>query len=304
MYVSLCLANQMSWLEMRKLVIGCGYLGNRVAARWRDQGAEVHVVTRSQQRAGQLADEGFQSLVADVTRPETLRDLPAAETILFAVGYDRAAGASIADVYAGGVKNVLTALPAGTDKFLYISTSGVYGSAGGDWVDELTPPNPQREGGKASLAAEQELAAHRLGKHAALLRLAGIYGPGRVPYLNKLKNGEPIAAPAAGWLNLIHVDDAATVVLAAERWLDQVPGDGPHLFCVSDGQPVVRGNYYREAARLLAAPPPQFVEPDPASPAALRAGADRRVANDKMLREFGVRLAYPSCHEGLAAILS
>jgi nucleoside-diphosphate-sugar epimerase len=136
------------------------------------------------------------------------------------------------------------------------------------------------------------------------LRLAGIYGPGRVPYLDKLKNGEPIAAPAIGWLNLIHVDDAATVVLAAERWLDQAPGDGPHLFCVSDGHPVVRGNYYREAARLIGATPPRFVAPDPASPAAVRAGVDRRVSNAKMLHQFDMQLAYPSYRKGLAAILS
>jgi len=289
---------------MNRLILGCGYLGARVAQRWRGAGDMVHVVTRSPERARQLADDGFQPLVADVTRSETLGNLPAAETVLFAVGYDRAAGASIADVYAGGMKNVLAALPVATGRFIYISTTGVYGSAGGDWVDELTPPRPQREGGRASLAAEQVLAAHPLGKRSVVLRLAGIYGPGRIAYLDKLKSGEPIAAPDSGWLNLIHVDDAASVVLAAQRWLDQAPGDGPHLFCVCDGQPVVRGNYYREAARHIGAPPPRFVAPDPVSPAAVRAGVDRRVSSEKMHRELGVQLAYPSYREGLAAILS
>jgi nucleoside-diphosphate-sugar epimerase len=137
-----------------------------------------------------------------------------------------------------------------------------------------------------------------------VLRLAGLYGPGRIPYVGKIQSGEPIAAPSAGWLNLIHVDDAAMVVLAAARWLGHAPGEGPHLFSVSDARPVVRGNYYREAARLLGAPPPRFVDPDPTSPAALRAAADRRVSNDKLLREFGVRLSYPSYREGLAAILA
>jgi len=289
---------------MNRLIFGCGYLGARVARRWRDAGATVHVVTRSPERARQLTSEGFEPLVADVTRPETLGNLPAAETVLFAVGYDRTAGASIETVYAGGVKNVLVALPADTGQFLYISTTGVYGWAGGDWVDELTPPRPQRDGGRASLAAEQELAAHPLGKRGVALRLGGIYGPGRIPNFDKLQRGEPIAAPSAGWLNLIHVDDAAMVALAAEGWLDQTRDNGPHLFCVSDGQPVVRGNYYREAARLLGAPPPRFVEPDRTSPAAGRAAADRRVSNEKMLRELGVRLAYPSYREGLAAVLS
>ncbi len=92
---------------MNRLIIGCGYLGSRVAQRWRDGGGLVYVVTRSPERARQLADEGYQSLVADVTRPETLVDLPTVDTVLFAVGYDRTSDASIAEVYAGGVKNVL-----------------------------------------------------------------------------------------------------------------------------------------------------------------------------------------------------
>lgn len=289
---------------MNRLIFGCGYLGARVARHWCEDGDLVHVVTRSPQRARQLAGQGLQPVVADVTRPDTLGGLPAAETVLFAVGHDRAAEKSIVEVYAGGVRNVLAALPATAGRFIYISTTGVYGPAGGDWVDELTPPRPQREGGKASLAAEQELASHPLGNRSVVLRLAGLYGPGRIPNIDKLQHGEPIAAPSAGWLNLIHVDDAAMVVLAADRWLSHAPGDGPHLFCVSDGQPAVRGNYYREAARLLGAPPPRFVEPDPASPAALRAAANRRVSNDKMLGQFGICLSYPSYRAGLAAILS
>jgi nucleoside-diphosphate-sugar epimerase len=288
---------------MNRLIIGCGYLGSRVAQRWRDDGGSVHVVTRSPQRAQQLADEGYQPLVADVTRPETLVDLPAVDTVLFAVGYDRTSNVSIADVYAGGVKNVLAALPAATDRFIYVSTIGVYGSAGGDWVDEQTSPRPLREGGKASLAAEQELATHRLATRSVALRLSGLYGPGRIPHLDKLRAGEPIAAPSEGWLNLIHVDDAAAAVLAAETWLDQPRGDGPHLFCVTGAQPVLRANYYREVARRIGAEPPQFVSPEPDSPAAQRARANRRVSGEKMLRELGVQLAYPTHREGLAAIL-
>ena len=288
---------------MNRLIFGCGYLGERVAKRWRDAGATVHVVTRSPERARQLADDGFLPLVADVRRPETLVDLPAAETILFSVGYDRSAKTSIAEVYAGGVKNVLAALPEAAGNFIYISTIGVYGTADGGWVDELTPPRPLRKGGRASLAAEQELATHPLGKRSVVLRLAGIYGPGRVPYLDKLQRGEPIAAPSAGWLNLIHVDDAATVVLAAETWLGQARAGGPHLFCVTGDEPVVRGNYYREVARRIGAEPPQFVAPDPASPAAERARVNRRIPNEKMHKELGVHLAYPSYRQGLAAIL-
>ena len=99
------------------------------------------------------------------------------------------AGNSIEEVYAGGVRNVLAALPHDTGRFIYISTTGVYGPADGDWVDEETPPDPRRDGGRASLAAEQVLAAHPLGQRGVILRLAGIYGPGRVPFLDKLAGG-------------------------------------------------------------------------------------------------------------------
>lgn len=289
---------------MNRIVVGCGYLGLPTALQWRDDGDCVHVVTRSEKRALELANAGLKPLVADVTRAETLGELPATDTVLFAVGFDRTSGNSIGDVYVCGLKNVLAALPANAGHLIYVSTTGVYGSAGGDWVDEMTPPHPQREGGKASLAAEQVLTQHPLGKRSAILRLAGIYGPGRIPYLDKLKQGEPIAAPSDGWLNLIHVDDAAAAVVATAEWLRQARTDGPHLFCVSDGQPVVRANYYREAARLIGAPPPRFTAPEPGSPAALRAGANRRVANDKLLRDLGVKLAYPSHREGLASILA
>lgn len=251
----------------------------------------------------------------DVTRPRTLECLrpmtslmgSPTESLLYAVGFDRTAGPDIHSVYADGLRNVLAALPASVTRVIYISTTGVYGTAGGGWVDETTPADPHRDGGKASLAAEEILRAHPLGRRSAILRLAGIYGPGRVPYLDKLKASEPIAAPSAGWLNLIHVDDAARIVVAMDRWLaERDEADGPHIFCVSDGVPAVRGEYYAEAARLIGAPPPQFTTPPADSPAAARAGADRRVSNAKLrdwMATTGLALQYPNYHEGLVQIL-
>jgi nucleoside-diphosphate-sugar epimerase len=126
-----------------------------------------------------------------------------------------------------------------------------------------------------------------------------------VPYLDKLRAGEPIAAPSDGWLNLIHVGDAARIVVAADAWLAaRETADGPHVFCVSDGTPVVRGEYYAEAARLVGAPPPGFMAPSADSPAAARAAVDRRVRNAKMMQQLQVRLTYPSYREGLANILT
>jgi len=286
---------------MTLLVFGFGYLGQRVARRWRDNGAKVFVVTRSAERAASFKQTGYETIVADVTRPETLKDLPTADAVLYAVGYDRVTGQTIHDVYVGGVNNVLEALAPSAQRFIYISTTGVYGPADGDWIDERTPPDPRREGGRASRAAEQVLGAHPIAANSVVLRLAGLYGPGRVPFLKELKAGDPIPAPSHGYLNLIHVDDAAAAVIAADR----LPAfdDGPHVYNVSDGHPIERGEFYREVARQIGAPSPRFVEPDPESPRAARAAADRRIRNTRMIQELNVKLDYPDYRAGLAAIL-
>jgi nucleoside-diphosphate-sugar epimerase len=288
---------------MTKLIFGCGYLGERVAQRWREVGHKVTIVTRSQERADEFVRQGYDAIVGDVTQRASLAGLPAAETVLFAVGYDRTANQTIEDVYTNGMNNVLATLPPETGRFIYISTTGVYGDAAGGWIDEETPTNPQREGGKASLAAEQALAEHPLSKNAIILRLAGIYGPGRIPFRSLLRAGAPIPAVSDGFLNLIHVVDAASVVLCAADANIGKPGKGPRVYCVSDGQPVQRGEYYREVARQIGAPEPTFVDPEPDSPRAARAGSDRRVGNKRMLAELGVQLIYPDYCSGLRAIL-
>jgi nucleoside-diphosphate-sugar epimerase len=293
---------------MAKLIFGCGYLGLRVARLWAQDGRMVMVVTRSADRSLELAKEGLFTIGANVTNPKTLeclRDLPHIEpidTVLFAVGFDRTAGQSIQDVYEGGLRNVLEALPATVGRIIYISTTGVYGDAGGAWIDEQTPPEPQRIGGRASLAAERVLAEHPFGANSVILRLAGLYGPGRVPYIDQLRAGEPVAAPTVGALNLIHVDDAAQVVLASDR-LAQLD-DGPRVYCVSDGQPVERGEYIHEVARCLGAPSPMFVASDAGSPRAARAETNRRIRNARMLRDLHNSLVYPNYLAGLRAILA
>jgi nucleoside-diphosphate-sugar epimerase len=289
---------------MTKLLFGCGYLGERVARRWREARDDIVIVTRSGERAEAFRNQSYRAIVADVTQPATLTNLPVAETALFSVGYDRSAGRPIANVYAGGVRNVLAALPANTGRFIYISTTGVYGDAAGDWIDEETPTDPQREGGRASLEAEQALAESEFSPRGVVLRLAGIYGPGRIPFLDLLRAGEPIPAPSRGHLNLIHVDDAAAVVVAVAAAEFEHAQSGPRIYCVSDGQPVERGDYYREVARLIGVAEPGFTAPDPHSPRAARAASDRRVSNRRMLAELRAQLAYPNYKLGLKAILN
>lgn len=287
-----------------RLIFGCGYLGRRVVRRWRDAGDRVTIVTRSTELASDFERDGYSTIVADVTQPTSLRYLPAADTVLFAVGYDRSTPTTttIEEVYAGGLRNVLTALPKDTGRLIYISTTGVYGFRSGEWVDESTPPDPERSGGKASLAAEHVLSVNAWASRGIILRLAGIYGPNRIPFIDELKSGGSIPARTSGFLNLIHVDDAADVVAAAAT--SELRENGPRIYCVSDGHPVQRGEYYSEVARQIGVAPPRFVEPDPNSPRAARAASSRRVRNDRMLAELRVTLAYPDYRAGLAAILA
>jgi nucleoside-diphosphate-sugar epimerase len=284
---------------MPKLIFGCGYLGLRTAKRWQQEDETVYGVTRSAARAKEFSQMGLRPLIADISRPETLANLPDAETVLFSVGFDRQAERSIFDIYVSGLGHVLDALSGSVRRVIYISSSGVFGQTDGDWVTEGSPCRPTREGGIACLAAEDLLRAHPLGQRAIILRLAGLYGPGRIPRRDDLVQGRPIAAPSDGYLNLIHVDDAAAIVVAAEKHANP-----PATYLVSDGSPVLRREYYAELARLVGAPPPRYEAAPSDSPAARRATSDKRISNARLRSEIPFTLAYPSYREGLAAIVS
>jgi nucleoside-diphosphate-sugar epimerase len=160
---------------MVKLVCGCGYLGKRVARRWMAAGQEVWATTRSGDRAAQLACHGIQPIVVDLTRPFKFpSEMPEIDTVLSAVGFDRSSGQSIHDVSVGGMRNVLQALPSTVQRFIFISSTGVYGQSQGELVDEQSPCEPRRPSGQACLAAERLLAEHALAFRRIVLRLAGI----------------------------------------------------------------------------------------------------------------------------------
>lgn len=311
---------------MAKLIFGCGYLGLRVARLWLAAGERVYAVTRTAERAAELAADGIEPIVGDVNAGPLPPWPPDVETVLWAIpskaptsgrgegrkDVDLQSARTVAAPWGIGVTspNTLTTGQGsfgqgfdgrsfdGVRRFIYISSTGVYGQVTGDEVDEDTPCEPTREGGRAAFAAENALRAGPLAERTIVLRLAGLYGPGRIPRSKELLAGEPIDAPSEGWLNLIHVEDAARVVLLAEA-----KAPVPRLYVVSDGQPVIRADYYRESARLLGAPPPRFVEPRAGSPASERAGSSKRVNPRRLFAELGPTLAFPSYREGLAAIV-
>jgi nucleoside-diphosphate-sugar epimerase len=277
-----------------RLVVGCGYLGTRVARAWRAAGDRVLAVTRRPERAVELAAVGLEPVVADVTAADHtawLATLPEVATVFWAVGFDRASGRSHADVHVHGLGRLLDAL-SGRPRIILSSSTGVWGDEAGTIVDEDTPARPAREAGHVLVEAESLLRSHRLGPGVAL-RFAGLYGPGRLPRLDALRAGRPIAADPDSWLNLIHVDDAARVVLAVAA----APAPAP-LYVVSDGRPVRRRDWYGRLAAVAQAPPPVW---DPAAPR--DRGADKRVNPARLFRDLGLTLDHPDSLAALAGLM-
>ena len=271
-----------------RLIFGCGYLGRRVAALWRGAGHPVAALTRGS--ADALRASGIAPITGDVLDPNSLRTLPAASTVLYAVGMDRGAGKTMRDVYVNGLANVLDALPPG-GRFIYISSTSVYGQCGGEWVTEASPTEPTEESGKVVLEAEQLLRAKR--PDAIILRSAGLYGPARLLRKQPVLKGEPLVGDADKWLNLVHVADAASAVLCAEA--RGAPGE---TYNIADGTPVSRRNLSTRLAELLHAPEATFDHrAEPGAP-------NRRIDASKARAALGWAPAFASYREGLTAAVA
>ncbi|MGF1578767.1 MAG: SDR family oxidoreductase [Gemmataceae bacterium] len=279
---------------MAKLIIGCGYLGKRVAETWKQQGHRVFVTTRHQTRAEKLQSEGFEPLVCDVTAPKTLADLPAVSTVLYAVGMDRTAGHSMWDVYVQGLANVLEKLPR-PERFLYVSSTSVYGQFTGEVVDEDTTPRANEGSGKIVLEAETTLLQSN--PDAVILRFAGIYGPGRVMRRQTIEAGEPVVGNPEDLVNLIHVQDGVRAVLQADIYAR--PG---RVYNICDGHAVTRKELYTHLGDVLSAPTPTFVPPSAEKPAPRHAG-NRQVSNKRLLEELQFTLEYCTYRTGMPASL-
>ena len=283
-------------MATRKLIIGCGYLGRRVAQCWLTQGDTVFALTRSANNARVLCDSGIEPVIGDVTDAASLVRLPEIDTILYAVGLDRSSGKSQHEVYVGGLENVLDRVLGKVRRFLYVSSTSVYGQNGGEWVDETSDCRPEAENGKVCRNAE--LLLHSRFSAANILRLAGIYGPERlVARLAALRAGMTLEGNLDAWLNLIHVDDAVTAILACE-----CRGGSGTTYLVCDDNPCRRREFYSLLANLIGAPPPQTM---PAAGIAVDSAAlNKRCSNRRVREELKVVLRYPSIEIGLPAALT
>jgi hypothetical protein len=188
---------------------------------------------------------------------------------------------------------------------VYLSTVGVYGNHNGAWVDEATPATPVAERSRARLAAEQEWQAlgRRTSKPVAILRLAGIYGPGQNALVQVARGTAKRIDKPGQVFNRIHVEDIAQAIEAA--FTQRASG----IFNVTDDEPTLQGVPVAFAAGLLGAePPPEIPFAEVAksmSPMALSFYAEsKRVRNDRLKRELGVRLRYPTYREGLSTLFA
>src|SRR5262245_4371450 len=267
------------------LVVGCGYLGRPVAARWLASGKRVVALTRG--NAAALAELGIEPITGDVLDPPSLAKLPAAATVLYAVGLDRTAGHSMREVYVVGLGHVLDTLPP-CGQFVYVSSTSVYGQTDGGLVDETSPTEPIEESGKIVLEAERLLRSRFPG--AIILRFAGIYGPDR--FRKQLRTGEPFVGDAERWVNLVNVEDGVEAVLLAES-----RGEPGQTYNICDDEPVTRRAFYTYLAEPLGAPPARCdPRPEPNSP-------NRRVSNAKAKAALGWQPRFPSYREGLVDVL-
>ena len=285
---------------MKRLIIGCGYLGRRVAQRWLDAGDDVCALTRSEANAGALHELGIESLLGDVTQAESLNTLPECDTVLHAVGFDRSATPSKREVYVDGLRNVLDRVADRCGRFLHISSTSVYGQEDGELVDEDSLCEPQHESGQICLDAEQlvfEAATRGDLPVGTILRLSGIYGPQRLlARVEAIREKQPLPGNPDAWLNLIHVDDAAATVVAAA----DSPAAQFELFLVSDDQPIHRRTYYETLARLLNVDEVRF---DEDAPARHTRGRGKRCCNRRLRDQLGLTLQYPTIETGLSQAL-
>ncbi len=273
-------------MSERVLLAGCGDVGQRVAQRLLARGDAVWALRR-QPPSGD--DDGIRWLHADLTRPDSLRDLPEGITqLVYLPTPDRREPSAYRGIFVDGLRNVLDALTdAPLQRALLVSSSAVYGDHAGDWVDEQTPVAPPGFNGEILLEAEQLLAD--AGCTAILLRLAGLYGPGRTQLFERLRAGD-ISVPhrPPHWANRIHVDDAAAAIVH----LLGLP-DPQSLYLGADDTPLPLHTLYDHLAKLIGVPPP-------ADGAAPRGIGSKRLSN-RRLRDSGFVPQWPDARDGYAA---
>ena len=278
------------------LSLGHGYCSRALAGLLLPQGWRVIGTTRSSENAARLAAEGVETIVWP---GKTLDDALGCATHLLVSAAPGEAGDPFLAAEFGSIASAATRVAwAG-----YLSTTGVYGDRRGEWVDETTPPAPSTERGRARTKAEAawRALAEETGLPLHIFRLAGIYGPGRGPFA-KVRAGTARRIVKEGQVfSRIHVDDIAQTLAASIA-----SPDSGAVYNLCDDEPAPPEEVISHAAELLGLPVPPAIPFESAemTPMARSFYAEsKRVGNDRIKRELGVKLIYPSYRDGLAALL-
>jgi nucleoside-diphosphate-sugar epimerase len=285
------------------LIAGCGYLGERVANLWSETGGPVYALTRSTTRAAEFESRGWVGVMGDVSTGFP-HGLPAVETLFWGIGLDRKSGRSQREVYVDGLSRLLAALPVRPRHVIHISSTSVYGQSAGEVVDEDSLCEPVQDNGRVCLDAERVVLDYANDQtRVDTLRLAGIYGPGRlIGRVEALRARQPLAVNPEGWLNLTHVDDAARVVLELSRRVRSGTPPARRVWLVVDDRPLPRREFYATIARLVGAPEPTFdlSQVDERE----RTSANKRCSSRHVREELGIAWLYPTVEEGLRHAMS
>lgn len=291
--------------RQRILVVGCGDVGQRAAARL-PAGVKVLALTSSPDKLQTFRQQGITPLQGNLDQPATLKRLAGLATRVLHLAPPPTE--NLRDWQRDPrTFNLLSALRlrGRPDALVYGSTSGVYGDCGGARIDETRAVNPSTPRAQRRVDAEQQLRwfGRASGTPVHVLRIPGIYAPDReggTPR-NRLLKGTPVLRPEDDvYTNHVHADDLARACLAA-LWR----GKPQRITHASDDTELKMGDYFDVAASLYGLPPPPRLSRETVTaqlPLMLLSfmGESRRLDNTRLKKELRLRLTYPTVREGLA----
>ncbi|WP_407117689.1 SDR family oxidoreductase [Bradyrhizobium sp. LMG 9283] len=275
---------------MRLFILGLGYSARHFARKYGDSFSQIAGTVRDPAQRNDLAGLEVHPFSGSPPSRETVQQVRDADVLLVSIPPGSAGDPAIAAF--GDV------LRRRRCKVVYLSTIGVYGDHGGAWVDESTPPQATLDRTRMRVAAEQAWMDTARGD-AVILRLAGIYGPGRNALVT-LRAGKARRIIKPGQVfNRIHVDDIASAIMAAVHH----PGGG--IWNVCDDEPAPPQDVIAYAAKLMGVSPPpeeEFATAEMSAIARSFYASSARVSNAKLKRELGITLACPTYRHGLDAL--
>jgi len=287
---------------MRVLIVGCGYIGLPLGKELARQGHKVAGVRRTLAAASELAAAGIEPLAADIRLAAELARLPLPwDWVINCVASERGGLAEYRQVYLQGAQNLVAWLrDSPPSKFVYTSSTGVYGQTDGAAVTEASPTRPGSPTSQVLVETERVLlAAAQSGLlPVVILRLAGMYGPGRGYWFKQFIRGEArLEGEGDRLLNMVHRDDVVGAIQAA-----LARGRPGEAYNVVDDEPVAQRTFFAWLAEQLGRPLPPRAQEE-SGQGSKRGLSNKRVLNAKLKNDLGYVFKYPSFREGYVAAI-